>query len=282
VDEAARTCALLLRNGALPRSELPDLDQPERRAEVEGRLAAVGLELATSAYSADVALRLSPAVTAEPGFDAASNLGLRADACALLVILWARLVLQKRTAAATRELPGQQALLEGERRAQVSGYQPQVRIETLVREFGPLLGARSHIQGLVTRLRRLGFLAGRGESVEAGPLLELGIDGERMVAFIRRGVLAEIAAGRKGAGPEPGDPGDASPSLSPAAGALAGVLARLGGEAAIGDLERETGQRRSVLRRLLRELDELGRVERTGERRATRYRLLPEDPEGVR
>lgn len=63
------------------------------------------------------------------------------------------------------------------------------RLETLVREFRPVLGGRSHIQRLVTRLRRLRFLAGHGDIIEPGPLLELGIDGERMVAFIRRGAL---------------------------------------------------------------------------------------------
>src|SRR5262245_25966939 len=113
MDEATGICARLLREGTVPRAALPDLDFAEVRSEVERRLAAVGLVLATSAYSEHVGLRLAPEVTGE-SFDAASNLGLRSDACALLVILWARLVLQKRTAVETREVPGQASMFAGE------------------------------------------------------------------------------------------------------------------------------------------------------------------------
>ena len=113
MTDAALICARLLWQGTIPRAELPLLDHPEVRQEVERRLESVGVVLATSAYSEHVGVRLSPEVTADAAFDAASNLGLRADACALLVILWARLVLQKRTAADTRQVPGQAALLPG-------------------------------------------------------------------------------------------------------------------------------------------------------------------------
>lgn len=266
VDEAARTCALLLRHGTLPRADLPELAHPDLRSEVERRLAGVGLVLATSAYSPDVGLRLAPEVTADPGFDAASNLGLKSDACALLVILWARLVLQKRTAADTRETPGQQALLPEQRRDEARAFRPQVRFETLVREFGRVLGARSHVQGLVTQLRRLGFLAGRGEVLEAGPLLELGIDGERMVAFIRRGVLRELLEERG----ESAEEDAAAGGLSEGALQLLGLLAEMGG-AAIGEIEARAGLSRPRLKRLLDELRQAGRVELQGERRFARY-----------
>src|SRR3954451_15430878 len=202
IDSATLICARLLRAGAVPRAELPDLDFPEVRRDVERRLQAVGLVLATSAYSDHVGIRLSPEVTADSAFDAASNLGLRSAACALLVILWARLVLQKRTAADTRELPGQGEMFTGERTAAARGFRPSVRLEALVREFRAVLGGRSRIQSLVTQLRRLQFLSGHGEVIEAGPLLELGIDGERMIGFIRREVLAKLLAEREAAGEE--------------------------------------------------------------------------------
>jgi hypothetical protein len=269
VDEAARTCALLLRHGTLPRADLPQLAHPGVRGEVERRLAGVGLVLATSAYSPDVGLRLAPGVTADPGFDAASNLGLKADACVLLVVLWARLVLQKRTAADTRETPGQQALLPEQRRDEARAFRPQMRFETLVREFGRVLGARSYVQGLVTQLRRLGFLAGRGELLEAGPLLELGIDGERMMAFIRRGVLRELLEER-GAGAGEGAAAGGDDGLSDGALQLLGLLAEMGG-AAIAELEARAQLPRPRLKRLLAELREAGRVELQGEKRFARY-----------
>ncbi|HEX3529948.1 MAG TPA: hypothetical protein VH988_23040 [Thermoanaerobaculia bacterium] len=285
MDEATRICARLLREGSVPRGALPDLDFPEVRHEVERRLQGVGLVLATSVYSEHVGIRLAPEVTADTAFDAASNLGLRSDACALLVILWARLVLQKRTAAETREVPGQSALFTREQAAAARGFRPRVRLEALVREFRPVLGGRSRIQSLVTQLRRLGFLAGHGEQVEAGPLLELAIDGERMVAFLRREVLAKLLAEREspgGPGKEDGktaalgdgDQEDGQGLLAGLGGQVVDALTRLGGSAAMGDLARLTAAPASRLRRTLRDLEAAGRVRRTGERSGARYHLL--------
>lgn len=274
-DEPARLCARLLRAGVMPRAELPDLDFPDVRREVEERLGAVGLVLATSAYSDHVGLRLSPEVTGDAAFDSASNLGLGSDACALLVILWARLVLQKRTAVDTREVPGQSALFAAERAGAARGFQPRIRLETLVREFRSVLGGRSHIQRLVSRLRRLRFLAGHGDIIEPGPLLELGIDGERMVAFIRREVLARLLEERERAEEETAG-GPAAPH-GLAARALEALAAR-GGTAAMGDLVRLTGQTAARLRPALQTLMEMGRVRRTGERAAARYHLVEAEP----
>lgn len=268
MDSAALICARLLRAGAVPRAELPELDFPEVRRDVERRLQAVGLLLATSAYSEHVGIRLSSEVTADSAFDAASNLGLRSDACALLVILWARLVLQKRTAADTRELPGQGEIFTGERAAAARGFRPSVRLEALVREFRAILGGRSRIQSLVTQLRRLQFLAGHGEIIEAGPLLELGIDGERMVGFIRREVLAKLLAER-----ETADGKDESPEVDGLPARILETLERLGRPTAMSDLVRETGARPERLRAILRELIEAGRILRTGDRGAARYHL---------
>lgn len=268
MDAATHICARLLRSGAVPRAELPDLDFPEVRHDVERRLGAVGLVLATSAYSDHVGIRLSPDVTGDTAFDAASNLGLRSDACALLVILWARLVLQKRTATDTRELPGQNALFAGERTDAARSYRPSVRMEALVREFRTVLGGRSRIQSLVTQLRRLQFLAGHGEVIEAGPLLELGIDGERMIGFIRREVLAKLLAER-----ERTEDVEEAGALNGLAARILETLERLGGSAGMNELLREIGGRPERLRPVLKDLAEAGRVRRTGERRSMRYHL---------
>jgi hypothetical protein len=106
---------------------------------------------------------------------------------------------------------------------------------SLFREFGATLGSRTHIKGLVSRLRPLGFLGGHGEVIEAGPLLELGVDGEHMIADL-------LARGGDGGAPE-----------DPAHGAgeeqILEVLARLGGNAAMKDLTRETGETLLAVRR---------------------------------
>jgi len=246
MNQAIRICALLLRAGALPMMDVPGLELPEVRREVERRFRSVGLVLATSLYSGHVGIRLAPEVASDPAFEAASNLGLKADACALLVVLWVRLV-----------LPRSQT---GERTAEA--LPPQVRLDTLARELRPLLGDRRRIRDLVSQLRRLNFLAGTGEVIEAGPLLELGVDGDRMIAFLRGGVLADLLKERaernaKGA--------DATQVME--------VLQRLGGSAEMTDLVRETGAPASRLRIVLRSLAETGQVLRTGVRRSARYHL---------
>lgn len=275
-DEVTRICARLLRWGTLLRSELADLDFPDVRRAVEARLGSVGLVLATSAYSEHVGLRLSPEVTDEGAFDSASNLGLRSDACALLVILWARLVLQKRTAQDSRGLPGQNPLFAEDKAAAVRDYTPQVRLAALAREFGKVLGSRSHIKALVTQLRRLRFLAGHGEVIEAGPLLELAIDGERMIAFIRRGVLAQLVEEREGRAAETDDEA-ATAALE---GRVLAAVAATGGTAAMGEIAGATAERRERLRPILRDLVRRGRLKASGERAQTRYHLVPEEATG--
>jgi hypothetical protein len=171
-------------------------------------------------------------------------------------------------------------MFTGERTAAARGFQPSVRLEALVREFRAVLGGRSRIQSLVTQLRRLQFLAGHGEVIEAGPLLELGIDGERMTGFIRREVLAKLLAEREAAAE-----GEENPEIDGLAARILETLTRLGGPAAMSDLVRETGARPERLRALLKDLIEAGRVRRTGDRGAARYYLpknlpksLPESP----
>jgi hypothetical protein len=250
MNEVVRICARLLRTGALPHAEVPAIELPEVRHDVERRLRGVGLILATSPWSGHVGIRLAPEVADDPTFEAASNLGLRADACALLVVLWVRLVLPRIQAAAkAEEMP-----------------RPQVRLDILARDLRPLFGDRRRIRSLVTQLRRLNFLTGRSDVIEAGPLLELGIDGDRMVAFLQGGILADLLkerpAGAKG--PE---------SLVSFSSQVLEVLERLGGSAAMTDLVRETGAPASRLRIVLRSLTADGRVRRTGERRSARYHL---------
>lgn len=262
MNEATRACALLLRAGALPRTEVPGLDVPEVRREIEKRLRGVGLVLATSPYSDHVGIRLAPEMAADPAFEAASNLGLRADACALLVVLWVRLVLSQRP-------EGKAPLSETD---EVAGKNRlQVRLDTLARELRPLLGDRRHIRDLVSQLRRLNFLAGQGEVIEAGPLLELGIDSDRMIAFLRGGVLEgllkESERTDRGARRSEGD------GIAGFAAQVLEILRRLGGSAGMTELVRETGAPASRLRIVLRSLAEGGHVKRTGERRSARYHL---------
>lgn len=274
MDDAALICARLLRDGVVKRDALKALDLPDTRSEVERRLGQVGLTLATSAYSDYVGLHLSRAVASDPSFDTASNLGLNADACALLVILWARLVLQKRTAQDTRQVPGQAPLLPDEQQEAARRYEPQVQLEAIVQEFGRVLGSRSHLRTLVGQLRRLRFLGGHGDLIEAGPLLELGIDGEQMIAFIRRGVLSQLLAEKEAAADQP-----AQPAGGPVAAVLECLRAR-GGPVSIQEVAEATELRRELLREILQAQLKAKRVCKVGNGRSTRYQFVSV-PEGT-
>jgi hypothetical protein len=267
VEAARLIAARLLREGAVLRSEIEDLDHPEVRREVEKRLEAAGLTLASSAYSEYVGIRISPDIAGDRAFDAASNLGLRADACALLVVLWARLVMQKRTATDSRQTPGDSRLFAADAAEAARNFVPSVRFEALAREFQDVFGSRSHLKRLVTQLRRLKFAAGRGEVIEAGPLLELGIDGEAMVAFIRRGVLSRLTEQPPERGKEELPPTTEEKVLA--------AVAEEAGDSPISLIEEKTGIPRPKLRAILNLLREDGRIERVGERATTRYRPGP-------
>jgi hypothetical protein len=154
----------------------------------------VDFRLPTSAYSDYYGLQLLTDVADATVLDTPTNLELNRDACALLTALWAQLALQRRTAADTQETPTDQPSLLPQQRAELARtFMPAVRFETLVQEFGSRLGGRTRLRSLLSQLRRLGFITyHRLEDIQAGPLLELGIDGEKMVAFIRSRVLGQL------------------------------------------------------------------------------------------
>lgn len=263
MDDAARICARLVREGTVPRATVSEMELPDVRHEVERRLESVGLVLATSVYSEHVGLRLSSEIASHSDFDAASNLRLRSDACALLVIAWSKLVLQKRTATESKALPGQGSILPEDRQAAARAFAPQTHLSAIVREFGDIIGSRTRIKSLVTTLRRLGFLAGRGDTIMPGPLLELGIDGEQMIAFIKREVFSAHLNSST-------SDDEVTQELSIETQVLQ-VLKDLGGSTAMKELAARTQERPERLRKILKELIDQGKVRTDGERFKTRY-----------
>jgi hypothetical protein len=192
--EVEGICALLIASGWVRRNDIRDLEHPQIRTEVEARLRSCGLSLATSAYSDYYGLRLASEVCDATVLDAPTNLDLSRDACALVTVLWARLALQRRTAEDTHDAPAMQpSVLPQQRGEQARSFIPSVRFETLVQEFGSRLGGRTRVRSLLSRLRRLGFIHYHHlDDIQAGPLLELGIDGEKMIAFIRSRVIGAL------------------------------------------------------------------------------------------
>jgi hypothetical protein len=269
VDDAAQVCGRLIAAGAVRRIDLSELDHPVVREEVERRLAHCGLVLASSAYSDHYGIRL--VVDADNSvLDKSSNLGLDSGTCALITVLWAKLALQKRTAADERFTPDDQGVLLAERqREKAQAFRPSIRFETLVQEFGRKLGGRVRLRTMLGHLRRMKFVEYRRlDEVRAGPLLELAIDGERMIGFIRSRVLSQYL---ENAGDSTGTVPDPIASLTQN---IIRLLSEAGSSLSIADLERSTGAHRQEIKQALRELRQEQRVETIGSGSKTAYRIL--------
>ena len=208
MEHPARTLtARLLASRSLPRTD-PQvrraLVDEAFRAELEARLAAVGLQLIDNPYAEHVAVALADDVH-EPVFGAgreyaASNMGLTRDEIALLVILWALIVLPKRERQVTRrELvdDGQTDLFGGADKPVAHGETVSGALTeaSLIADFGPRLGGRTKVRNfMLGKLARLGFIERRNGLISEGPLLDLALDYRVMADRIIHGTLGEVLA----------------------------------------------------------------------------------------
>jgi hypothetical protein len=270
MDEAAQICAKLITTGAIRRADLPELDHPVIRENVDRRLAECGLLLASSSYSDHYGLRLRSDADSSV-LDRPSNIGLDAGTCALITVLWARLALQKRTVMDQRLTPDAQGeLLEETQRERAQSFHPSLRFETLFHEFGRKLGGKVRLRAMLGHLKRLKFVEYRRlDEIRAGPLLELAIDGERMIGFIRSRVLSQYLEQREGStGSDP----------EPTAGLKQKILRTLsesGHPISVAEIEKSAGASRDEIKHLLKELREDAMVDTIGSGPKTLYRVLP-------
>jgi hypothetical protein len=124
------------------------------------------------------------------------------------------------------------------------------------------------LRSMLGSLKRMKFVEYRRlDEIRAGPLLELAIDGERMIGFIRSRVLSQYLD-------RSGDPTVAV--TDPSAGLTQDVI-RLLSEASqplsIGDLEKSIGAHRREIKVALNELRQDKRVETVGSGSKTAYRI---------
>lgn len=271
-EEAARVCAILLREGYVERDRLPELKNPTTKEAVEGRLRDVGLELVTTPYTPYYGVRQRADIESDEAFDSVSNESvLRSDACALLVILWARLALQRRTGQDRLETPGQAALTIEGKVERAEDYEPTIRQEAIVEEFGDILGTKSHIKRLLTQLAGLGFIRRRGSIISAGPNLELAIDGDRMMSFVRDRLISALLD-RAGDIPE----ADPTETLEHS---LESLFRDQEGPFRIGELEELLEEEKDDIRTALGVLRDEDKVEKVGEGTNTAYRLAEQTEE---
>lgn len=210
--DAAPLIARLLARRSLPRSD-PGVSRllvdAGLRGEVEARLAACGLRLLDHPYAAHVAIgvdRAAESAVFETDKDwQASNIGLSRDVVALLVLLWALIILPKRERQISRdslESQGQSDLFGAASRpvdrdsAAVSGV---VAESALLEDYGKLLGGKARVrQFMLPTLNRLGFIERRLGMIHEGPLLDLALDYAELAPRILQGALGDLLRQRAG------------------------------------------------------------------------------------
>jgi hypothetical protein len=171
------------------------------RQEVETRLAGCGLRLLDHPFADHIAVALAREAEG-PVFDSgsqwqASNLALPKDAIALLVILWALIILPKRERQLARsgvDEEGQGDMFGVAKPTPASAEASRGIAESvLLEDYGKLLGGRGRIaQFILPQLSRLGFIDRRNKIIHEGPLLDLAFDYGEMAPRILQGALADL------------------------------------------------------------------------------------------
>lgn len=202
-DPASRLIARLLALRYLPREDAEIrrlLIDSSFRDEVEQRLAASGLRLLAQPFAAFVGIALTreceSAVFEQNDTWQASNIGLPKDAVALLIILWALIILPKRERQLTGETEQQetQSELFGNVRLTPLAHEASRGIpqNVLLEDYGKLLGGKTRISFSLPQLARLGFIELKNKVIHEGPLLDLAFDYAEMAPRILNGALADL------------------------------------------------------------------------------------------
>ncbi|MEW6120531.1 MAG: hypothetical protein AB1593_10635 [Pseudomonadota bacterium] len=203
-DPAARLIARLLALRFLPRDDADVrrlLIDAAFRDEVEARLAASGLRLLAQPFAAHVSVALAreqeAAVFEQNDAWQASNIGLPRDAIALLVILWALIILPKRERQLAGESTGadtQNELFETVKLTPAAHDASRgIPENVLLEDYGKLLGGRARLQQFaLPQLSRLGFIERRNKIIHEGPLLDLAFDYAELAPRILEGALSDL------------------------------------------------------------------------------------------
>jgi len=203
-DPASRLIARLLALRYLPREDAEIrrlLIDSSFRDEVEQRLAASGLRLLAQPFAAFVGIALTreceSAVFEQNDTWQASNIGLPKDAVALLVILWALIILPKRERQLTGETDQQgtqNELFENVKLTPLAHEASRgIPENVLLEDYGKLLGGKARIQQFaLPQLSRLGFIERKNKVIHEGPLLDLAFDYAEMAPRILNGALADL------------------------------------------------------------------------------------------
>ena len=191
-ERARDICARLISDTSVPREETNELESDlVLRREVEQRLDAVGLQLVTNYFAGVFAVRLTREVAADPGISWAMNRRFTRGALALLVALWARLVLPRRAMMERREEMDEGPDLFP---AEAPLVRPDLVVhrDALLMEFGERLG-RTNVLRYLGSLRNAGFVeVSHAGEIREGPLLDVLVDGDELGMKLRDSILFSL------------------------------------------------------------------------------------------
>jgi hypothetical protein len=169
------------------------------RLDLDTRLAACGMKFLDNVYADNVTLALAREI--EPKIFGArevwqnNNMGLARDGVALLVVLWAMIILPKRE----RQEAHQHALEDQEDMFGKDKPLPRaedasmgISYRALLADFGDKLGKKTRMDMNLGQLNKLGFIERRGDMILEGPLLDLMMDTDTLRDRIINGALADI------------------------------------------------------------------------------------------
>lgn len=204
MDKEIRTLtARLLAHQFLPREDKlvrKALTDELFRHELDSRLHSCGLKLFDNPYAGHVALgierEMEQPVLGEQESWLSNTMSLDRSAVALLVVLWALIILPKRQRQIERRDlgdPSQSEMFPEEKPLPVGpSVSAPISRNALIADFGHKLGKATKIKMNLGTLARLGFIVQRQEEIHEGPLLDLLIDYNQLADRVLDGALHDI------------------------------------------------------------------------------------------
>ncbi|WP_229262588.1 hypothetical protein [Duganella radicis] len=175
------------------------LSDEQFRTEVDARLLAVGLKLLDNVYADHVTLALhrniEPKIFGAKDVWQNNNFGLSRDGVALLVVLWAQIILPKRERQETHQhAEDNQNDMFGTEKPLPRAEDTSIGIayKALLADFGDKLGKKTRLDMNLGILSKLGFIERRGDVIVEGPLLDLLMDTDLLKERIVNGALADV------------------------------------------------------------------------------------------
>jgi hypothetical protein len=201
-DDAQILIARLLTHQTLRRDDKMvkrALSDDTFRAEIDKRLLETGLKLLDNVYADHVTLALhrnvEPKIFGAKDIWQNNNFGLTRDGVALLVVLWAQIILPKRERQETHQSidVDQSDMFDKDNpipRAEDTSI--GISYSALLADFGDKLGKKTRMDMNLGLLSKLGFIERRGDVILEGPLLDLLMDTDVLKERIINGALTDV------------------------------------------------------------------------------------------